>query len=179
MRSKHLLRALRVTLILAASVVGAGTTVRGQADENREPQWSLDELREKRRVFLLVARSRVVDVRGPDPAALLQAHGDGKLRAHPYPHNVIARKLNEYLRKNRSLTAVRQVSAADFVLYFNVLEYRRTLNGVYPYGELFVILNGGGGEPPPRIIWKTKKARWAEDAAKEFLTELKRVRGEK
>jgi hypothetical protein len=171
---------LQVTLILAASVGGAGAPARGQGDEGQEPQWSLEEIRDKRRVFLLAARSRVVDVRGPDPSALIEEAGGGRLRTHPYPYRVIARKLNEYIRKRDGMTAVGHVSEADFVVYFNVLEYRRTLNGVYPYGELFVILNGGSeGKPQPRVIWKTRKARWAEDAAKEFLGELKRLRGEK
>jgi hypothetical protein len=122
----------------------------------------------------------VLDVRGPDPSALLEAAGSGTVRMHPYPYRVIARKLNEYIRKQRGMTAVGHVSEADFVIYFNVLEYRRALNGAYPYGELFVILNGGSeGKPQPRVIWKSRKALWAEDAVKEFLKELKRLRGEK
>ena len=171
-----LLSALRVTLLLAASAGGA--SAQGAGDEGREPQWSLEGIRDKRRVFLLVTRSRVVDVRGPDPSALLEAAGGGRVRTHPYPYRVIARKLNEYIRKRGGMTAVGHVSEADFVVYFNVLEYRRALNGVYPHGELFVILNGGP-EGKPRVIWKSRKALWAEDAAKEFLRELRRLRGEK
>ncbi|HEY9283923.1 MAG TPA: hypothetical protein VIP46_10765 [Pyrinomonadaceae bacterium] len=181
MRSGHLFRALLVVLTLAASAGGAGIPALDPDGEERPPEWSLDQIKDKRRVFLLATRSRVLDVRGPDPEALLKAAGDGKVRTHNYPYIVIARKLNEYIRKRKGLTAVDRASEADFVIYFNVLEYRRTLNGVYPYGELFVILNGdaGGRSQPPRIIWRTRKASWAEDAAKEFIKELKRVRGEK
>lgn len=170
-------------LTLTTSVGGAAVSAQSQdtGGEDGPPAWSLDEIKDQRRVFLLATRSKVVDVRGPDPAALLKAADDGTARTHRYPYVVIARKLNEYIRKRQGMTAVGRASEADFVLHFNVLEYRRTLNGVYPYGELFVIINGGadGGTRPPRIIWKTKRASWAEDAAKEFLRELKRVRGEK
>ena len=183
MGPRHLLRAFLVALTLAAYAGAAGTPARAQdpSGEHRPPEWSLSEIKDKRRVFLLATRSNVVDVRGPDPAALLKAADDGTARTHRYPYFVIARKLNEYIRKRQGMAAVGRAAAADFVLYFNVLEYRRTFNGIYPYGELFVILNGGadGGTRPPRIIWKTKRATWAEDAAKEFLRELKRVRDEK
>jgi hypothetical protein len=172
-----------VALTLAASACDAAVTTQAQdtSGEDRPPEWSLAEIKDKHRVFLLATRSRVVNVRGPDPAALLKAADDGSVRTHHYPYVVIARKLNEYIRKRKSMTAVGRASEADFVIYFNVLEYRRTLNGVYPYGELFVILNrwADGRPQPPRVIWKTRQASWAEDAAKEFLRELKRVRGEK
>jgi hypothetical protein len=145
------------------------------------PQWSLEEIRGKRRVFLLATRSQVVDARGPDPSALLEVLGAGKVRTHYYPYSVVARKLNEYIRKRNGMMAVGDPSEADYIVYFNVLEYRRTINGVYPYGELFVILirDAEGKPQQPRIIWRTRKVLWAEDAAKEFLSELRRVRGER
>lgn len=179
----YLHRALWTALILAASAGGAAApaSAAGSADYDQSFEGSLDEVKDKQRVFLVATRSRVVDVRGPDPSALLDALGEGRVRIHPYPYTVIARKLNEFIRKGRGMTAVGSAAEADYVIYFNVLEYRRTLNGVYPYGELFVILNrDSGGKPqPPRIVWRTKKATWAEDAAKEFLRELKRARGER
>ena len=171
-----------MALTIAAFAVGAAVPAQTQdtGGAGRPPEWSLDEIKDKRRVFLLATRSRVVDVSGPDPAALLKAADDGTARTHHYPYAVVARKLNEYIRKRKGMTAVGSAAEAEFVLYFNVLQYRRTLNGVYPYGELFVILNSGpdGRPQQPRIIWKTKRAMWAEDAAKEFLRELRRVRGE-
>lgn len=177
MRLRHPLRALRIALLLAVLASGAGGPVRAQGLDGGAEQ-SLEQIKDKRRVFLMAARGRVLDVRGPDPAALLESLGGGKVRPHPYPYGVIARKLNEYVRKRGGMTAVGSASEADYVVYFNVLEYRRLLNGVYPYGELFVILNRGP-DGRPRIIWRTRKATWAEDAAKEFLRELKRARGEK
>lgn len=183
MSTRHLLRALLCALILAASVevAAAPSRPRQPAGEGGEPLWSLEEVKDKSRIFLLTTRSRVLDARGIDPSGVIKELGAGKVRIHPYPYRVIARKLNEYIRKRRGMTAVVDPSEADYVIYFNVLEYRRTLNGVYPYGELFVILTTDGRRrpQPPRIVWRTKRATWAEDAAKEFLRELKRVRGEK
>lgn len=150
-------------------------------DEDKTFEGSLNEIKDKQRVFLVATRSRVVDVSGPDPSTLIEALGDGSVRTHTYPYTVIARKLNEYIRKSRGMTAVGSAAEADYVIYFNVLEYRRTINGIYPYGELFVILNRDavGNSQPPRIVWRTRKPTWAEDAAKEFLRELKRTRGER
>lgn len=185
MKPGPLLRALQAALLVAASFgcAHASTPVLYPVGEDQVPEWSLEEIRDKRRVFLLVIRSGVVDARGPDASALAEALSAGSrgARTHYYPYSVIARKLNEYIRKGRGMAAVHHAAEADYVIYFNVLEYRRTLNGVYPYGELFVILNrSGDGRPqPPRVIWKTRKVMWAEDAAKEFLRELKRVRGER
>jgi hypothetical protein len=144
-RPRPLIHSLQVALILAVSVAGVGTPARAQhrVDGDQPSEWSLEEIRDKRRVFLLAARSRVVDVRGHDPSAVLEAAAGGKVRMHFYPYRIIARKLNEYIRKGRGMSAVENASEADYVVYFNVLEYRRTLNGVYPYGELFVILNRG------------------------------------
>ena len=181
MGSRYLRRALRIALILAASAGGAGAPASASVVEDRAFEGSLDEVKDKRRVFLVATRSSVVDVRGPDPAALLEALGDGRVRTHAYPYTVIARKLNEFIRKGRSMTAVGSAAEADYVIYFNVLEYRRTINGVYPYGELFVILSrdAAGNSQRPRIVWRTRGATWAEDAAKEFLRELRRARGER
>jgi hypothetical protein len=170
-------------LIVLSGAQGGAAPARGQAAQVGGAQWSLEEVRVMRRVFLLVDRSRVVDARGSETDALADALGPAgqrRARRHTYPYNVIARKLNEYIRKGHDMTAVKAASEADYVLYFNVLEYRRSLNGVYPYGELSVIVNGRGGEGPrPRVVWKTRKVLWAEDAVKEFLRELKRVRGQR
>lgn len=180
---RHLHRALLIALALAASAGGAAVPApaSGSADDDQTFEGSLAEVKDKQLVFLVAARSRVVDVRGPDPAALLEALGDGRVRTHAYPYTVIARKLNEFIRKGRGMTAARSAAEADYVIYFNVLEYRRTINGVYPYGELFVILkrDSGGKPQPPRIVWRTRRPTWAEDAAKEFLKELRRARGER
>jgi hypothetical protein len=77
------------------------------------------------------------------------------------------------------LSAVQHLAEADYIIYFNLLEYRRTINGIYPYGELYVIRNQRADNSlAPRIVWRTEKAMWAEDAVKQFIKALKKVRGE-
>ncbi|MEJ7711336.1 MAG: hypothetical protein WKF84_16105 [Pyrinomonadaceae bacterium] len=44
---------------------------------------------------------------------------------------------------------------------------------------MFVILNQPpGSTAPPRIIWKTDRILWAEDATKKLIKDLKQARGE-
>jgi hypothetical protein len=92
---------------------------------------------------------------------------------------VIAKKLNSYIRKYKSLIPATQLSDADCVIFFNLVEYRRILNTSYPFGELYIILKGTPEkQKPPRVIWKSRKVLWAADAVNEFLRELRNVRGE-
>jgi hypothetical protein len=142
---------------------------------------SVQELRDSRRVLLMVRRSNVVDSRGMARTILTEAYRtDADTRArYPRLFNLLAHKLNKYMQKYQSISAVRDVSQADFIVFFNLLEYRRPLGIPYPYGELFVILNDRSGTRPPRIVWKTRKnSVWAEDAIEDFLKDLKAVRGE-
>ena len=75
---------------------------------------------------------------------------------------------------------VYEIAQADFIIYFKLVEYRQLLNGFYPYGELFVIVNPRPEERrTARVIWRTKKVRFADDAVRDFLKELKRVRDER
>jgi len=145
-------------------------------------QGNLTEIKARYRVILLIIRSSVIDASGSDDpivAEALAAEPRETLR-HRYPYRVIGRRLNEYIRKYRNLRPVHEVAQADFILYFKLVEYRRLLNGYYPYGELFVIVNPRSEEQlPARVIWKTNKVKFAEDAVRDFLKELKRVRGER
>jgi hypothetical protein len=142
---------------------------------------SLGDLRSSRRVILLVRRSNVVDTRGQAKAIITEAYRgdpDARLR-YPRLFNTLARKLNNYMKKYGTITAVKNVADTDFIIFFNLLEYRRPLGYPYPYGELFVIFNDRLGKKPPRIIWKTRKSPvWAEDAIEDFINDLKSVRGE-
>lgn len=146
-----------------------------------DAQGNLLEIKERRRVVLIVSRNLTVDANGSDASIatdVLKTDPKGAGR-YTYPYRVIASKLNRYIRKYRSMNAVEELAHADYIIYFNVLEYRRTVSGFYPYGELFIILNRSSDDSrPPRVIWKTKKVMWAEDAVNKFLKELKRVRGE-
>ncbi len=44
----------------------------------------------------------------------------------------MARKLNKYMDKYGSLTAAEGLADAEYVIYFNVVEFRRILDTVYP-----------------------------------------------
>lgn len=185
MKSSFTNCALKIALLIITShactgLAAAVVTYPLSADET--VQGSLLEIKERRRALLIVVRSSVIVVGNSGASIVDEAlkTGPRDARRHYYPYNVIAGKLNKYMRKHRSMSAVERVEQADYIIYFNLVEYRRTINGVYPYGELYVIINRGANDAKPaRIIWKTKKPMWAEDAVKEFLGDLKRVRGER
>ncbi len=145
-------------------------------------QGSLSELKDKQRVLLLVTRGSVIDSRGIGKSVIADAYKADPRRTRRYLHafSIIAQKVNKYIRKYHSISAVDRIADADYILFFNLLEYRRSLGAAYPYGEMYVILNQPpDSKHPPRIVWKAKKVMWAEDAAKEFIKSLKEVRGEK
>lgn len=142
---------------------------------------SLVEVRDKRNVLLMVFKSRVIDV-GDSERAIIE----DVLKADPQPkgryrwvYSQLAAKLNKYMRKYRSLSAATELSEADYVIFFNVVEFRRILNTTYPYGELFVIVKGSPETlTPPRVVWKARKVLFAEDAIGELIKDLKAIRGE-
>jgi hypothetical protein len=142
---------------------------------------TISELRDKQRALLLVFRSRVVDVGNADRAII-----DDVLKADPEPkgryrfvYNELASKLNKYIRKYGSLSSAKDLADAEYVIFFNVVEFRRILNAIYPYGELFVIVKGSPQESkPPRIVWRAKKVMAGSDAIGDLVKALKALRGE-
>lgn len=147
-----------------------------------DTQGTLLEIKDRHRIALLVRRSSVINISDSDDPVVAEALASEprEARRHRHAYGSIARKLNEYIRKYRSLHPVNEIAQADFIIYFKLVEYRRVLNGYYPYGELFIIVNARPEEQrTARVIWKTKKVTFAEDAVKDFLKELKRVRGER
>jgi hypothetical protein len=166
---------LAVIIICAASFpsqesdsVSAGAVVNG----------SLAELRDKHRVWLVVRRGAVLDARGAEVSILSEVYKEGNSRqSFPRTYNLIAKKLNKYMKEHGSITAAKNLSEADFIIFFNVLEVRRPLGTPYAYGELFIILNL---KSKPRILWKTRSnGMFVDDAMGDFISELKAVRGEK
>ena len=128
---------------------------------------SLYELRDKRRVLLLVRRSAVVDTRGQAKEILAEVFKDegGTYLRFPRTYNTLARKLNNYMKKHQSISAARNIDEAEFIVLFNLLEFRRPLGVPHAYGELYVILKETAAGKQPRIIWKTRKtSMWVEDA---------------
>jgi len=142
---------------------------------------SLSEIRDKQNALLVVFKSRVIDVSDRERAII-----EDVLKADPHPkgrygwvYNQLARKLNNYMRKYRSLSAAKELSEADYVIFFNVVEFRRILNTPYPYCELFVIVKGSPETlKPPRVVWRAKKMLFADDAIGDLIKDLKAVRGE-
>ena len=142
---------------------------------------SLDEVRDKRNALLIVFKSRVIDAGDRERAII-----EDVLRADPEPkgryrwvYTQLAKKLNKYIQKYKSLSAADGLSEADYVIFFNVVEFRRILNTNYPYGELFVIIKGSPEMlKPPRVVWRAKKVLFAEDAIGDLIKDLKAVRAE-
>ena len=151
------------------------------AQESLGDNNSLVEVRDKRNVLLVVFKSRVIDVDDRERGII-----EDVLKADPEPkgryrwvYSQLAAKLNKYMRKYRSLSAAKELSEADYVIFFNVVEFRRILNTIYPYGELFVIVKGSPETlKPPRVVWKARKVLFAEDAIGDLIKDLKALRGE-
>lgn len=143
---------------------------------------SLSELAHKHRALLLVKRAAIVDVHG-GPGAMI----DEALKADPrqsrryrLAYGAIARRLNQFIRSSRKIRAVERVDDADFIIFFNLLEYRRPLGVPYSYGELFVILNSEpDAQSGRRVVWKSKKIEEAGDAASDLINDLRLVLGER
>jgi hypothetical protein len=142
---------------------------------------SLEELRDKRKALLVVYKSRVIDAGDRERAII-----EDVLKANPEPkgryrwvYTQLAKKLNKYIDKYNSLRPARELSEADYVIFFNVVEFSRILNTPYPYGELFVIVKGSPETlKPPRIVWRARKILFAEDAIGDLIKDLKAIRGE-
>jgi hypothetical protein len=142
---------------------------------------TISELRDKQRALLVVFKSRVIDAENAERAII-----DDVLKADPKPkgryrwvYNNLAGKLNKYIRKYGSLSSATDLADAEYVIFFNVVEFRRILNAIYPYGELFVIVKGTPQElKPPRIVWRARKMLVAEDAIRDLIKDLKTLRGE-
>ena len=142
---------------------------------------SLSEIRDKQNALLVVFKSRVIDAGDRERAII-----DDVLTADPEPkgryrwvYSQLAKKLNNYIRKYRSVTPAHELAEADYVIFFNVVEFRWILNTLYPYGELFVIVKGSPETlKPPRVVWRAKKMLIAEDAIGDLIKDLKAVRGE-
>ncbi len=140
---------------------------------------TLSELTGKRRALLLIKRAAIVDARDGQSALIKDAlKSDPRLsRRYRMTYNIFVKKLNKFMRKYKTISAVGTMEDADYVIFFNLLEYRRPLGFPHPFGELYVIANPQpGARGGPRLVWKSRKARWAEDALDELLDDLKLIR---
>ena len=179
-----LLRVVCSTLILVlacvVNVLAQPTEVVAVENQNNHVG-TISELRDKQRALLVVFRSRVVDAGNAERAIIedvLKADAQPKGR-YRFVYNELARKLNKYIRKYGSMGSAKNLAEAEFVIFFNVVEFRRILNAVYPWGELFVIVKGSPQESkPPRIVWRARKMMVATDAIGDLVKALKALRGE-
>lgn len=169
-------------IIQCALIISCTASIPSQgqstAFKQRAFSGSLMELRGKRRVWLVVRRSTLVDASGAEESILSEAYkGENGWQSFPRTYNSIARKLNKYMKAYGSITAAQSLPEAEFVIYFNILEIRMPLGTPYAYGEMYVILNEAS---KPRILWKTgDKGMYAEDAINALLSALKAARGER
>jgi hypothetical protein len=167
------------TPILLFFVLCFSTVAQNPAIEDN----ALEEVRDKRNALLVVFKSRVINVDADDRERSII---EDVLKANPEPkgryrwvYNQLARKLNKYIDKYNSLTPAKTLSEADYVIFFNVVEFRRILDTAYPYGELFVIVKGSPEKlKPPRVVWRARKVLFAEDAIGDLIKDLKILRGE-
>jgi hypothetical protein len=159
----------------AATPQGQRGLISANSDSN-----SLAEVRAKKRALLLVFRSEVFDTEDNERAVIeIALKADPQSKRYRLTYDIIAQRLNRYISKYKSMTAAAQLSDADYIIFFNLLEYRRILNATYPYGELFVIVKGDPSvQQPPRVIWKSKKVQWAGDAVRDLVKEFKALRRE-
>ena len=100
---------------------------------------------------LVVAKVGVVNANEPERGiveAALKGKSTGGRRVGPALF-AIARPLDKYAKKTKLISGVRQISDADYVVFFNLLEYRRILDTNYPYGELYVVVKTPPGQHPP------------------------------
>jgi hypothetical protein len=169
------------TLSLLCPLSSIATAQKSLAGTSDKQLGSLSEIRPDHKALLLVLKSTVISADDSNRTII-----DLVLKADPEPtprhrgvYGVLARKLNSYIRKYRSLAPAVILSEADCVIFFSLIGYRRILDVSYPFGELFVIVKG---EPetnrPPHVVWKSKKVEWAGDAIDDFLKDLKNNRGE-
>ena len=181
-------KALRALLCLALLACGAGLPrdAAGQKRYTRDesvPRGTLEGVKGLRRLALLVSRALVVDARDPALVAVedyRRALTGEPPRLHAAGARAIASKLNKYIRKYRTATAVENVSEADLVLVFKVTGQRPSAIPGEPYvwGKLYVIALGP--DRSPRLVWESDgDDDEAEEAADDFLKAYKNARGEK
>ncbi|HEX5709589.1 MAG TPA: hypothetical protein VFX96_20085 [Pyrinomonadaceae bacterium] len=161
-----------------------GMTSAGGHEDGEISRDSFPEVREMRRVMLVATKSLTVDTRGPARGVLEEVfrRPARQLRRHDYAYSVIGKRLNRYIRRHRSMTAVESLSEADFVIVFKVLNEQPSFIASEPhiYGEMFVILNRTEARARPVIVWWTKHNQTSlEDAVDDFLDDLRELRGEK
>jgi len=147
------------------------------------PRGTLEGVKGLRRIALLVSRALVVDARDPALVALedyRRALDGYPPRQHDAAARRVADKVNKYIRKYRTSTAVEGVADADLVIVFKVTGERRSAIAEDPFvwGKLFVIALGD--DHRPRVVWESEGDDTSPEAATgDFIKALRNARGEK
>ncbi|HEX8293839.1 MAG TPA: hypothetical protein VF570_18890 [Pyrinomonadaceae bacterium] len=185
---KRTAKVLRAFLCCALLAGGAGwpRAAAGQRPDARAesvPRGTPADVKGLRRVALLVSRARVVDARAPALVALEDyrraLEGDPP-RQHDAAARRVADRLNKYIRKYRTSTAVESLGEADLVLVYKVTGERRSAipDDPFVWGKLFVIALDG--RRAPRVVWESEgDDANPEDATGDFIKALRNARGEK
>jgi hypothetical protein len=185
---KRTAKALRALLCFALLACGAGpprasAVQKSYTHDESVPRGTLEGVSGLRRIALLVSRALVVDARDPALVALedyRRALDGDPPRQHDAAARRVADKINKYIRKYRTSTAVEDIADADLVLVFKVTEQRRSAVASDPFvwGKLFVIALGP--DRAPRVVWESEgDDKNPEDATGDFIKALRNVRGEK
>ncbi len=183
-RTAQALRALLCfALLIGAGLPRAAARQRPYTRDRSVPRGRLEGVQGLRRIALLVSRALVVDARDPALVALEDYRRALDGRA-PRPHDAAARrvaeKINKYIRKYRSSTAVEEIADADLVLVFKVTGQRRSAipDDPFVWGKLFVIAIGA--DRTPRVVWESEgEAKNPEDATGDFIKAFRNARGER
>lgn len=177
--------AILVLLILSCAGGAAQTRapVAPAPSEASVERGTLAEIRNRRSVMVLVGKSLSVDARVPAGVSDEDVRGalsDRRARTHMGAYRVIASRLNKYVRKYRSLTAVETRADADIYVVFRVAREVPSFVEGHPfsYGKMFVVTSDEGR--PPRLLWESSGTmKLAEDATGELIRALKEARGER
>ena len=173
-------------LALLAGGAGWPLAAAGQGSYARDasvPRGTLEDVKGFRRLALLVSRALVVDARDPALVALedyRRALGGNAPRQHDAAARRVADKINKYIRKYRSSTAVEDLADADLVLVYKVTGQRRSAlpDDPFLWGKLFVI--AVAPDRAPRVVWESEgDDKNPEDATGDFIKALRNARGEK
>src|SRR5919206_3524462 len=146
------------TLLLFALLSGGAQAVASQRTAGREAEvlrGSLEEIKGRQRVALLVSRSLVVDARDPARVAVddyRKALAGSPPRTHTPALREIAQKLNKYILKYRSATATEEIADANLVVLFKVTAHRPSA-GAFAWGKMYVL--AVGRDHTPRVVWES------------------------
>jgi hypothetical protein len=185
---KRTARALRALICLVLLACGGGPArasalQKSYTRDESVPRGTLEGVRGRRRVALLVSRALVVDARDPALVALEDYRRalDGQApRQHDAAARRVADKNNKYIRKYRTSTAVEDVADADLVLVFKVTGQRSSAipGDPFVWGKLFVIALGS--DRAPRVVWESEgDDKNPEGATGDFIKAFRNARGEK